>query len=56
MTQEMQIEVRPKVKPKATTAKLILGLFFDFIGILSYIIPGIAEILDVTWAPISGVL
>ena len=56
MTQEIQIEVRPKVKPKATTAKLILGLFFDFIGILSYIIPGIAEILDVIWAPISGLL
>ncbi len=38
------------------TAKLILGILFDFIGMLSYLIPGIAETLDVVWAPISGFL
>ena len=35
---------------------LILGLIFDFIGMLSYIIPGIAETTDLIWAPISGML
>ncbi|WP_394757846.1 hypothetical protein [Flavobacterium sp.] len=56
MSQEIQVEVRQSVKPQATIAKLILGLIFDFIGMLSYIIPGIAESLDVIWAPISGML
>ncbi len=56
MSQEIQVEVIPKVKPQATTVKLILGLFFDFIGMLSYLIPGIAETIDVIWAPISGML
>ncbi len=56
MSQEIQIEVRPKVKQQATIAKLILGLLFDFIGMLSYIIPGIAETIDLIWAPISGML
>ena len=56
MSQEIQVEARAKVKKQATTAKLILGLFFDFIGMLSYIIPGIAETADLIWAPISGIL
>lgn len=56
MSQEIQVEVRPRVKPQATIAKLILGLIFDFIGMLSYIFPGIAETTDVIWAPISGML
>jgi hypothetical protein len=56
MSQEIQVEVRQSVKPQATIAKLILGLIFDFIGILSYIVPGIAETVDVIWAPISGLL
>lgn len=56
MSQEIQVEVRQKVKPQATIAKLVLGLIFDFIGMLSYIIPGIAETVDVIWAPISGML
>jgi hypothetical protein len=38
------------------TTKLILGIVFDLIGMLSYLIPGIAETLDVVWAPISGFL
>jgi len=37
-------------------AKLILGILFDFIGMLSYLIPGITETLDIVWAPISGFL
>lgn len=34
--------------------KLILGLFLDAIGMLSYIIPGIGEFSDIIWAPIAG--
>lgn len=56
MTKELQVEVKPQAKKQATTSKLILGLIFDFIGILSYIIPAIAETVDLIWAPISGML
>ncbi|WP_395057319.1 hypothetical protein [Flavobacterium sp.] len=56
MSQDIQLKVKPNYKPQATIAKLILGLFFDFIGMLSYIIPGIAETTDLIWAPISGML
>lgn len=33
---------------------LFLGLLFDGIGMLSFIIPGIGEFSDVIWAPIAG--
>lgn len=33
---------------------LLLGLFFDAIGMLSYLFPGIGEFLDIIWAPIAG--
>ena len=38
------------------TSKLILSLLFDGIGILSYIVPIFAEVTDLVWAPISGIL
>ena len=37
-------------------AKLILGIIFDLIGMISYLIPGITESIDLIWAPISGIL
>lgn len=37
-------------------AKLFLSLFFDGIGMLSYLIPWIGEISDLVWAPLSGLL
>jgi hypothetical protein len=46
----------PKKQTSNKTTKLILGIFFDLIGMLSYLIPGIAETLDIVWAPISGFL
>jgi hypothetical protein len=49
-------KVLSKKQTSIKTAKLILGILFDFIGMLSYKIPGIAETLDVVWAPISGFL
>lgn len=33
---------------------LFLGLLFDAIGMLSFIIPGIGEFSDVIWAPLAG--
>ncbi|MER3373666.1 MAG: hypothetical protein RIM83_03430 [Allomuricauda sp.] len=33
---------------------LLLGLLFDGIGMLSFMIPGIGEFSDVIWAPIAG--
>ena len=38
------------------TQKLLLALFFDAIGMLSFTIPFIGEFSDVVWAPLSGYL
>ena len=37
-------------------SKLIFGILFDLIGMVSYIIPGFGEITDIGWAPIAGYL
>ncbi|MFV0541632.1 MAG: hypothetical protein ACK5MZ_10440 [Aestuariibaculum sp.] len=34
--------------------KLLLGLLFDAIGYVSFIIPGFGEFSDIIWAPLSG--
>ena len=49
-------KVLAKKQTSNKTTKLILGIVFDLIGMLSYLIPGIAETLDIVWAPISGFL
>ena len=36
--------------------KLVLGILFDAIGMASYVIPGLAEYIDVVWAPLAGFL
>ena len=36
--------------------KLALSLLFDGIGYLSYLFPGLGEVTDVVWAPISAFL
>lgn len=33
---------------------LIVGIIFDLIGMISYIVPGFGEGIDFIWAPISG--
>ncbi|MBO0323321.1 hypothetical protein J0X14_13515 [Muricauda sp. CAU 1633] len=33
---------------------LLLGVLFDGIGMLSFMIPGIGEFSDVIWAPVAG--
>ena len=54
MTEEIQIQNKAKSSHK--TAKLLLGIIFDLIGMISYIFPGLAELTDTIWAPISGIL
>ena len=56
MSNKLQTEVNTKPKRQATEFKLIIGLFFDVIGMLSYLIPGLAESTDLAWAPIAGFL
>ncbi|WP_445733018.1 hypothetical protein [Mariniflexile sp.] len=34
--------------------KLFLGILFDAIGYVSFLIPGIGEFSDIVWAPVSG--
>ncbi|WP_264564983.1 hypothetical protein [Flavobacterium sp. N3904] len=36
--------------------KLILGILFDAIGMLSFTIPVIGDFSDVVWAPLAGFL
>ncbi|WP_268846003.1 hypothetical protein [Flavobacterium aestivum] len=38
------------------TKKLILGILFDAIGMLSFTIPLLGEFQDVVWAPLAGFL
>lgn len=52
MSEEVQIGIKAIDKSKKT--KLILSIFFDLIGMLSYIVPLFAEVTDIIWAPISG--
>lgn len=33
---------------------LFLGMLFDAMGMVSYVIPGIGEFSDIIWAPFSG--
>jgi len=43
-----------KVTNDIRTRKLLLGLILDAIGMITYSIPGFAEILDIIWAPIAA--
>ena len=45
--------IHSKAKSDKKT-KLILGIIFDLIGMLSYVVPVFAEATDIIWAPISG--
>ena len=55
MNKEVQIIEESKIKDRKYV-KLILGIIFDLIGMISYIFPGISETIDIIWAPISGLL
>ncbi|WP_417236349.1 hypothetical protein [Bizionia paragorgiae] len=34
--------------------KLALGLLFDAVGYVSFIVPGFGELTDIIWAPLSA--
>lgn len=36
--------------------KLLLSLLLDAIGMMSFIIPGAGELIDIVWAPLSAYL
>ncbi len=36
--------------------KLLLSIVLDFIGMLSYVIPELGELMDVVWAPVTAIL
>ncbi|QSB25996.1 hypothetical protein D0809_05205 [Flavobacterium circumlabens] len=38
------------------TKKLLLGLLFDAMGMLTFTIPLVGEFADVVWAPLAGFL
>lgn len=52
MSQEIQMGTKSKSNHK--TGKLVLGIIFDLIGMLSYVIPVVAEVTDIIWAPIGA--
>lgn len=37
-------------------ALFFVSVLIDGIGVLSYLLPGVAEVIDLPWAPISGLL
>ncbi|MFD2891515.1 hypothetical protein ACFS5J_05735 [Flavobacterium chuncheonense] len=52
-----EIQTPTVQQQKATKRnKLILSILFDAIGMVSYLIPVVAETIDVVWAPIAGLL
>lgn len=55
MKEELQVETH-SLEEKEKNKKLILGLIFDGIGMLSFAIPFVGEFADVIWAPLSGFL
>ena len=51
---ENKIEVVEGIANK--NRKLVLGILFDAIGMLSFTIPYIGEFSDIVWAPLAGFL
>ncbi len=52
----MTNQLKNNVEASQKTRKLILGIVFDCIGMLSFSIPLIGEFSDVIWAPLAGFL
>lgn len=40
--------------PEKKYKKLFLGLLFDAIGMLSFVLPFIGDFSDIIWAPLAG--
>ena len=43
-----------KLKEPLVLPNIGICIAMDLVGMLSYILPGVAEFLDIIWAPISG--
>lgn len=41
---------------KSKYKKLLLSVLLDAIGMLSFVVPGAGEFLDIVWAPLSAYL
>ena len=41
---------------KSKYTLLILGVIFDAVGMLSFVIPGVGEFTDIIWAPLASFL
>ena len=44
------------MKINKSIKKLIYSIIIDLIGLISYLIPGYGELIDIIWAPISTIL
>lgn len=55
MKEELQLESFSDEK-RDKTKKLLMGLLFDGIGMLSFTVPLVGEFSDVVWAPLAGFL
>jgi hypothetical protein len=51
---KQQVEIIKSKNKSEKKTKLFLGIVFDLIGMLSYVVPVFAESTDIFWAPISG--
>lgn len=49
-------KIKTKSIPIEAWAKLLICIAIDFLGDASYVIPGIGELEDVAWAPLSAFL
>ena len=54
-TETVVLENRKKYIKERNT-KLILSIFVDILGNISYFAPALGETIDIPWAPISGAL
>jgi hypothetical protein len=52
---EQEVYLRGKFNRKKSLL-LVAGIVLDGIGIVTYVIPGITELLDIAWAPVAGMI
>lgn len=53
---ELSVKILVNMNSENKVIKLLLGILFDTIGYASFLIPGITEIIDIVWAPLSAYL
>ncbi len=51
-----ELVLNQKVTRTNKTTLLVMGILFDSIGYLSYLIPFLGEFSDLIWAPVAGLL